>query len=70
MNHTPYMLKKEDIKTKSGYQPKHKLFSQTSAKCHARLLCKIGLSTLILCGHGNGKTFIITFYWDFPHKNK
>lgn len=25
----------------------------------------------ILCGHVNGtRTFIINFYWDFPHKTK
>lgn len=68
MKHTPYMLKREDITTESGYQPKHKLFSQISAEHHARLLCKLGLSILIFHGHVNGKTFTITFTGIFHTK--
>lgn len=68
MNHTPYTLKREDIKTKSAYQPKHQLFPQTSAEHPARLLCKSGLSTLIFHGQVNGRTFTITFTGIFHTK--
>lgn len=68
MNYTPYTLKREDIKTKSGYQPKHKVFSQIPTKHHAKLPCKISLSILIFHGHVNGRTFTITFTGIFHTK--